>query len=91
MTCGDDDAVEFAAEFLHALDFQAEHGQALGQFLRRPVEIDVLLEPVKSDFHLVRPRRRKSRGKPRLSDASAFGTSAFQGRSMITTAPACRR
>ena len=26
---GDDDAVEFAAEFLHTLDFQAEHGQAL--------------------------------------------------------------
>ncbi len=32
---GDDDAVEFAAKLLHALDFQAEHGQALGQFLRR--------------------------------------------------------
>ncbi len=47
----DDDAVERAGDFLHALDFEAEHGEPLGQFLGRPVEINVLLEPVKGDFH----------------------------------------
>jgi hypothetical protein len=46
-----DDAGEFAAELLDALDFQAEHGEPLGQFLGRPVEINVLFEPVKGDFH----------------------------------------
>ena len=30
---------------------EAEHGEAFGQFLGRPVEINVLFEPVKSDFH----------------------------------------
>jgi hypothetical protein len=47
----DDNAVKFPAELLHALDFQAEHGQARGQFLRRPIEMDVLPEPIKSDLH----------------------------------------
>ncbi len=47
-----DDAVERAGDFLHALDFEAEHGEPLGQFLGRPVEINVLFEPVKGDFHL---------------------------------------
>ena len=47
----DDDAVELAGDFLHALDFEAEHGEPLGQFLGRPVEINVLFEPVKGDFH----------------------------------------
>ena len=47
-----DDALELAADFLHALDLEAEHGQPLGQFLRRPVEINVLFEPVKGDFHI---------------------------------------
>ena len=48
---GDDDAFELAADFLDALDFEAEHGEPLGQFLGRPVEINVLFEPVKGDFH----------------------------------------
>ncbi len=39
---GDDDAVKFAAEFLHALDFEAEHGEPFGQLFGRPVEINVL-------------------------------------------------
>ena len=43
--------------FCIALDLQAEQGQAFGQFLGRPVQIDVLLEPVKSDLHLVRNDR----------------------------------
>ena len=43
---GDDDAFEFAAELLHALDFDAEHRQPLGEFFGRPIELDVLLEPV---------------------------------------------
>ena len=36
---------------MHAFDFDAEHGEPFGQFLRRPIEIDVLLEPIESDFH----------------------------------------
>ena len=47
-----DDAVERAGELLHALDFEAKHGEALGQLGGRPVEINVLFEPVKGDFHL---------------------------------------
>src|SRR5450631_3694454 len=47
-----DDAVERAGNFLHAFDFEAEHGEPLGQFLGRPVEINVLFEPVKGDFHV---------------------------------------
>jgi len=42
---------ELAAELVDALDFEAEHGEPLGQFLGRPVEINVLFEPVKGDFH----------------------------------------
>ncbi len=48
---GDDHALELAAELLNALDLDAEHGQPLGQFGSRPVELDVLFEPVESDFH----------------------------------------
>ena len=47
----DDDTRELAAELLDALDFEAEHGEPPGQFLGRPVEINVLFEPVKGDFH----------------------------------------
>jgi hypothetical protein len=47
----DDDALELTAEPLHALDFEAEHGEPLREFLGRPIEINVLLEPVKGDFH----------------------------------------
>ena len=50
----DDDARKLAAELLHALDFEAEHGEALRELLGRPVEINVLLEPVKGDFHVER-------------------------------------
>src|SRR5688572_16913864 len=46
-----DDALELAAKLLHALDFEAEHGEALGQFLGRPGEINVLLEPVERYLH----------------------------------------
>ena len=50
---GDDDAVELAAGFVDALDFEAEHGEPLRQLFRRPVKINVLFEPVKGEFHLV--------------------------------------
>ena len=30
-----------------------EHGEPFGQFLGRPVEINVLFEPVKGDFHFI--------------------------------------
>ena len=36
----------------HALS--AGNGEPLGQFLGRPVEINVLFEPVKGDFHFVK-------------------------------------
>jgi hypothetical protein len=56
LVAGDDlrdhDAVERGGNLLHALDLQAEHGEPLGQLLGRPVEIHVLFEPVKGDFHL---------------------------------------
>ena len=48
---GDDDAFEFAGEPLHPFDFEPEHRESLGQFLRRPIEINVLFEPVERDFH----------------------------------------
>ena len=48
---GDDDAVHFSADFFHPFDFQSEQGQAPGQFFRGPIEADILLEPVKSNFH----------------------------------------
>jgi hypothetical protein len=48
---GDDDAVELAAGFVDALDFEAEHGEPLRQLFGRPVEINVLFEPVKGEFH----------------------------------------
>ena len=48
---GDDDAFELAADFVDAFGFEAEHGEPFGQFLGRPVEINVLFEPVEGDFH----------------------------------------
>jgi len=46
-----DDAVKLAGDFLHTFDFEAKHGQPFGQFLGRPGEIHVLLEPVECDLH----------------------------------------
>ena len=37
---------------LAAIHLDAGKGQLLGELLRRPIEIDVLLEPVVSEFHL---------------------------------------
>ena len=48
---GDDDAFKLAAELLHAFDLDADHRQPLGEFGGGPIELDVLLEPVKGDFH----------------------------------------
>jgi len=45
---------------------EAEHGESLGQFLGRPVEINVLFEPVKGDFHL----KNSVNGKPLFRDLS---------------------
>ena len=45
------DAVTFAADFDHAFDLDSQHGQPLGEFRGRPVEIHVLLEPVQCNFH----------------------------------------
>ena len=44
-------AREFAADLLDSLDLQPQHGQPVGQFLRSPVEVDVLFEPVERDLH----------------------------------------
>jgi hypothetical protein len=49
---GHNNALELAAEFLYAFDFNAKHRKSLGQFFRGPIEIYVLPEPVKSNFHL---------------------------------------
>ena len=48
---GDDDAFEFAAELFGALHLDTEHGEPLGEFGRRPIELNVLFEPVKGCFH----------------------------------------
>ena len=44
-------AVKRAAGFLHPLDLHAQHSDALGEFLRRPLEVHIFLEPIVSDFH----------------------------------------
>ena len=41
-----DDAIECAGDFLHALDFEAEHGEPFDRLFDGPVENNVLLEPV---------------------------------------------
>src|SRR6266849_139779 len=51
-----DDALELASDLFNAFDFNPEHRQPLGQFLRRPLEIYILLEPIESDFHLELPQ-----------------------------------
>src|SRR6266446_1290746 len=51
---------KFTFQLLHALNFNAEHRQPLGQFFRRPIEIDVLFEPVEGDFHVSMILRRVS-------------------------------
>ena len=47
----DDDALELARELLHTFDFEAKHREPFGQFLGRPVEINVLFQPVECDLH----------------------------------------
>ena len=53
------DAVELAGQRAHVLDFESQHRELLRQFSGRPVEIDVLFEPIERDFHrgLERPVR----------------------------------
>ena len=48
---GDHNAVEAAGHFLDALDLEADHRQPLGEFVGRPVKVNVLLEPVVGYFH----------------------------------------
>src|SRR5437660_10540230 len=50
----DHNPLEFAADFLRVLDLNAEHRQTLGEFLGRPVKINVLLEPIECYLHLLR-------------------------------------
>src|SRR5260370_11012022 len=52
-----DDALELASHFFNPFNFNSKHGQSLGQFLRRPIELHVLPEPVESDFHLELPQK----------------------------------
>ena len=49
----DDHAFEGAGDFLNAFDLDPEHGQPLGEFFGRPVEIHVLFQPVQCDFHFL--------------------------------------
>lgn len=48
---GDDDAFEVGGMGFDAFDFEAEHGEAFGEFIGGPVKVDELAEPVESDFH----------------------------------------
>ena len=50
---GDYDVLESAGHLLHALDLEPNHGQLLGEFLGRRVEVDVLLQPVVGNFHFL--------------------------------------
>ena len=50
---GDHDVFESAGHLLHALDLEPNHGQLLGEFLGRRVEVDVLLQPVVGNFHFL--------------------------------------
>jgi hypothetical protein len=43
-----------------AFDFEPEHGQALGELLRRPIKIDVLFQPIKGDFHFSKSNKTNS-------------------------------
>ena len=51
---GDHDAVKTAGHFLDALDLEADHRQPLGEFVGRPVKVNVLLQPVVGYFHFRR-------------------------------------
>ena len=51
---GDHDAVKTAGHFLDALDLEADHRQPLGEFVGRPVKVNVLLQPVVGYFHFLR-------------------------------------
>ena len=53
---GDHDALETAGHLLDTLDLKADHRQPLGEFLGRPLKVNVLLQPVVGYFH--------SEGKP---------------------------
>jgi hypothetical protein len=61
-----DDAVERAGNLLHALDFEAEHGEPLDRLLDGPIEINVLLEPVQGDFHRQKTEAKHRRDPARL-------------------------
>ena len=51
---GDHNAVKTAGHFLDALDLEADHRQPLGEFVGRPVKVNVLLQPVVGYFHFRR-------------------------------------
>src|SRR5262245_47632139 len=47
----DDYPFEFATNLIDGFDFDSEHGQTLGELFGRPIEIDVLLQPIQCNFH----------------------------------------
>jgi hypothetical protein len=57
---GDDDALEVAGEMMDGLDFEAEHGEALGEVGRRVIAVDVTPEPIEGDLHQNCWRKRTS-------------------------------
>ncbi len=50
VSCKNHARCQTCQRFLHALG-EAEHGEPLDGFFDRPVEINVLFEPVQRDFH----------------------------------------
>src|SRR5204863_7737901 len=47
----DDNILEFAGLLLDAFDFDTQHRQSFAEFFRGPIEIHVILQPIKSYFH----------------------------------------
>ena len=51
---GNHDAVKTTGHFLDALDLEADHRQPLGEFVGRPVKVNILLQPIIGYFHFLR-------------------------------------
>ena len=85
------DALEGAAGLLDAFHLHTQHGDALAQFLNGPVEVDVFLEPVISDFHRALKLAQEARvifvKEPDVVDAVAQHGDAFDTEAKRPTAP----
>ena len=62
---GDDDVVELGRDRLQSFDFEAGHGQQMGQFLARQPGVDEGAQPGFGEFHANCLRKRRSPSKNR--------------------------